>query len=84
MLAFVIISAMAIAGYAGAPLWVVLFGVAGIASEGWWSKLQVLRQQPGRPWSTKMKGYFVTGIVGNIVLSAIGYGAGRILRATVG
>ena len=84
MLAYVIISAMAIAGYAGAPLWVVLFGVAGIASEGWWSKLQVLRQQPSQPWSTKTKTYFVVGILGNIVLSAISYGAGRIVRATVG
>ena len=84
MLAFVIISGMAIAGYAGAPLWVVLFGVAGIAWEGWWSKLQLLRQQPRQPWSTKTKTYFVAGIVGNIVLSAVGYGAGRILRATVG
>jgi hypothetical protein len=84
MLTFVIISAMAIAGYAGAPLWVVLFGVAGIASEGWWSKLQVLRQQPSQPWSTKTKTYFVAGILGNIVLSAISYGAGRIVRAAVG
>lgn len=84
MLAFVIISAMAIAGYAGAPLWVVLFGVAGIASEGWWSKLQLLRQQPSQPWSTKTKTYFVAGILGNIVLSAISYGAGRIVRAAVG
>ena len=84
MLAYVIISAMAIAGYVGAPFWVVLLGVAGIASEGWWSKLQSLRQQPSQRWSTKMKAYFVTGIVGNIVLSAISYGVGRIMRATVG
>jgi hypothetical protein len=84
MLAYVIISAMAIAGYAGAPLWVVLFGIAGIVPEGWWSKLQLLRRQPGQPWSTKTKTYFVAGIVGNIVLSAISYGAGRIVRAAVG
>ena len=84
MLAYVIISAMAVAGYAGAPLWVVLFGVAGIASEGWWSKLQSLRQQPSQPWSTKTKAYFVTGILGNIVLSAISYGVGRIVRVAVG
>lgn len=84
MLAYVINSAMAVAGFAGAPLWVVFFGVAGIASEGWWRKLQLLRQQPSQRWSTKMKAYFVTGILGNIVLSAISYGAGRILRATVG
>jgi len=84
MLAYVIVPAMALAGYAGAPLWVILFGVAGIASEGWWSKLQLLRQQPRKPWSTKVTAYFVTGILGNIVLSAISYGAGRILRAMVG
>ena len=84
MLAYVIISAMAIAGYAGAPLWVVLFGVAGIASEGWWSKLQSLRQLPSQRWSTKMKAYFVTGIVGNIMLSAISYGVGRIVRVAAG
>ena len=84
MLAYVIVPAMAVAGYAGAPLWVVLFGVAGIASEGWWSKLQLLRQQPRQPWSTKVTAYFVTGILGNIVLSAISYGAGRIVRATLG
>lgn len=84
MLAYVIISAMAVAGYVGAPLWVVLLGVAGIASEGWWSKLQSLRQQPSQRWSTKMKAYFVTGIVGNIVLSAISYGVGRIVRVAAG
>ena len=80
MLAYVIVPAMAVAGYAGAPLWVILFGVAGIASEGWWSKLQLLRQ----PWSTKVTAYFVTGILGNIVLSAISYGAGRMVRVAVG
>lgn len=81
MLAYVIFPAMAFAGYAGAPLWVVLFGVAGIATEGWWGKLQRLRLQP---WSTKTTAYFVAGIVINFGLSIAGYGVGRIVRATTG
>jgi hypothetical protein len=84
MLAYVIIPAMGIAGYAGAPLWVVLFGAAGIATEGWWSKLQQLWRQPGRPWSTKTTAYFITGVIGNIVLSAISHGIGRLARAAIG
>ena len=84
MLAYVIVPAMAVAGYAGAPLWVVLFGVAGIASEGWWGKLQLLRQQPSQRWSTKVTAYFVTGILGHIVLSTLAYGIGRMVRAAVG
>ena len=84
MLTFAITALMALAGYAGAPWWVTLFGVVGIASEGWWMKVQRLRQHPDQPWSTKVKAYFVTGILANIGISAIGYAVGRILRAALG
>jgi hypothetical protein len=84
MLAYVILPAMAIAGYLGAPVWLVLFGVAGIASEGWWAKLQRLRQQPRQPWSTKVVAYFVTGILANLALAALSFAAGRLVRATLG
>lgn len=84
MLAYVIIPAMAAAGYAGAPAWIVLLGIAGVASEGWWDKLQRLRQQPRQPWSTKTTAYFISGIVGNLTLSLLAYLAGHILRAAVG
>ena len=84
MLPYLIIPAMAVAGYLGAPWWVVLLGAAGIVSEGWWLKVQRLRQRPRQPWSTKTTAYFVTGILANIGLSAVSYGIARIVHAMAG
>ena len=81
MVAYILIPGMAIAGYAAAPFWVVLFGVAGIASEGWWIKLRQFYLRPRPSWSAKITTYFVTGILANIGLSALAYGAGRLARA---
>ncbi|MBX9590781.1 MAG: hypothetical protein K2X43_15840 [Hyphomonadaceae bacterium] len=83
MLTYVTLAAMAAAGYLGTPLWVVLLGMAGIASEGWWMKLQRLRQHPDERWSNKVTAYFVTGLVANIGLSAVAYALGRLAR-TIG
>lgn len=84
MLAYLILPVMAAAGYTGFPPWVVLLGVAGIASEGWWAKLDRLRQHPDERWSTKVTAYFVTGILTNIGLSAVAYAAGRLARSLAG
>lgn len=84
MLIYVIILIMGLAGYAGAPVWFVLLGAAGLTLEGWWMKLRLLRQEPRMPWSSKITTYFVTGIVANIAYAALTYGAGRIIRVVQG
>jgi hypothetical protein len=84
LLAFVIVPLMAAAGYAALPPWVVLLGIAGLADEGWWAKVQQLWRSPRDAWSTKVRAYFVTGVVANLGLSAAAYAAGRALRALLG
>jgi hypothetical protein len=84
LLAFVVVSLMAVAGYALLPPWVVLFGVAGMADEGWWAKVQQLWRSPRAAWSTKVRAYFVTGLAANVALSAAAYAAGRVVRALIG
>ncbi len=44
---------------------------------GWWRKVQLLRQHPQVPFSTKMTTYLVVSIVINIGLAAASYLAGR-------
>lgn len=84
MLAFLIIPLMALAGYAAMPAWVVLLGVAGMADEGWWTKVQQLWRNPRAVWSAKVRAYFVTGVMANIGLSAVAYGMGWAARALLG
>jgi hypothetical protein len=83
MLTYILLAIMAAAGYAAAPWWVVLLGVAGIASEGWWAKLPWLHR-PGPAWSAKITTYFVSGLLANVGVSALAYGAGRLARAMAG
>lgn len=84
MLAYAIILAMGLAGYAGTPWWLVLLGAACLTLDGWWMKLRLLHQHPRVPWSSKIMTYFVTGILGNIGFAALSFGVGRIARAAVG
>ena len=84
MLAYGIIAAMAVAGYLAAPAWIVLLGVAGAISEGWWRKLWPRPNEALSAWSSKTWTYFVTGILASIGLSAIGYNLGRLTRHLIG
>jgi hypothetical protein len=74
--------ALALAGYANAPAWLVLAGAACLTLDGW---------RPWRParsarivWSSKTTTYLVTGIIADIGLAALAYVAGRMLRMLLG
>jgi hypothetical protein len=77
MLEFLILAAMALAGYAGGSGWLTLAGAVAMTVGGWWRKVQLLRQHPQVPFSSKMTTYLVVSIVINIGLTAASYVAGR-------
>jgi hypothetical protein len=80
MLEFLVLGAMAVAGYTGGSGWLVLAGAAALTIGGWWRKLQLLREHPQVPFSTKMTTYFVAGVVANLLFSLAFLMAGRALR----
>ena len=84
MLAYAVLAAMTLAGYFAAPVWLVLLGVVGLLSEGWWLKMRRLWQEPRMPWSTKITAYFVTGVAASIGLSAVAFYLGRMARVLLG
>lgn len=84
MFLFVIVPLMTVAGYAALPPWVVLLGIGGMAEEGWWAKVHELWRHPRTGWSTKIRAYFVTGLVANVAVAATAYAIGRALRAVLG
>jgi hypothetical protein len=80
MRALPIVAIVALAGYAGAPWWwSVVCGGACLTLEGWWDKLKSMRRHAA-PWSTKITTYFVTGVLSNLCLAALGYGFGWLVR----
>ena len=84
VIAYAVILAMGLAGYAGAPWWVALAGAACLALGSWRVQLWRLARQPRVAWSSKTTTYFVTGIVLDIGLAGLSFGAGRIARAALG
>jgi hypothetical protein len=84
MLTYAAILAMGLAGYAGAPWWLVLPGAAWLTLGSWGGKLLPLDRQPRVFWSSKTTTYFVTGVCLDIVLAALGFGAGRLARMFAG
>ena len=84
MLEFLILAAMAFAGYAGGSGWLVLAGTAAMMVGGWWRKMQLLRQHPQVPFSSKMTTYLVVSIVINVGFTAASYIAGQVLRRWLG
>jgi hypothetical protein len=81
MLEVLILAAVAIAGYADAPWWSAPLGAGGVTLTAWWRKVQLLRQHPRVPFSTKMTAYLVVSILINLGFALGSYLAGRLLRA---
>jgi hypothetical protein len=82
MLTYAVILALGLAGYLGAPGWVVPAGAAGLTLDGW--RLWRLGPRSRIDWTSKTTTYFVTGVVANLVLAALAFGVGRIVRALLG
>ena len=57
MLEFLILAAIACAGYAGGSGWLALAGAVALTVGGWWRKVQLMRQDPQVPFSSKMTTY---------------------------
>ncbi len=79
MVTYAVILALWLAGYMNGPAWLVLPGAACLTLDGWrpWR----LGRQARGPWTSKATTYFVTGVVADLVLAALSFGAGRIARA---
>jgi hypothetical protein len=76
---WLIVIVISLAGYVEAPAWFILLAAFGLTIEGWWGRLGLLRHSP-RAISTKKTAYFVTGLISNLGLAALGYLVGRMLR----
>jgi hypothetical protein len=84
MLELLILAAMASAGYAGGSGWLVLAGTAAMMVGAWWRKLQLLRQHPQVPFSSKMTTYLVVSVMINFGFAAASFVAGQALRRWLG
>ena len=84
MLEFLILAAVAVAGYVGAPGWWVLLAAAAMTIAGWWRKVTLLRQHPQVPFSSKMTTYLVASIAINVGFATLSLLAGRGVRFLLG
>lgn len=78
LLEWTLLALVALAGFAGAPLWFALLAAAGLTIDDW-AKMWPLRS-PAVTLSAKMITYFVTGILANIFYAAVGYAVGAAAR----
>jgi hypothetical protein len=83
MFTYAVILALGLAGYWGGRWWLVLAGAAALTLGAWWTKLLKLTREPRVAWSSKTTTYFVTGVVLDIALATVSFGAGRIVRAAL-
>jgi hypothetical protein len=81
-LTYAVMLALAAAGYVLAPAWTILAGAACLTLAGWrpWR----LGPHSHIAWTSKTTTYFVTGILADLALAALSYGAGRIVRVLLG
>ena len=77
MLEFLILAAMAVAGYEGGSAWLALAGAAAMTVGSWWRKVALLRQHPTVPFSSKMTTYLVVSIAINLAFATASLVAGR-------
>ena len=80
MLEFLILAAVAFAGYAGGVGVVGAAGGGAMTIAGWWRKVKLLRQHPQVPFSSKMTTYLVASIAINLGFATVSLLAGRIAR----
>ena len=76
-LEFLILAAVAYAGYAGAVGWWALVGAAAMTAAAWARKIRLLRQHPQVPFSSKMTTYLVVSIAVNVAFATVALIAGR-------
>jgi hypothetical protein len=78
MVTYAVLLALAAAGYANAPAWLVPAAAACLTLDDW--QLWRLGRQVRASWSSKTVTYLVTGVIADLGLTAIAFGAGRVLR----
>lgn len=81
-LGFAVVLALGTAGYGQAPAWLVPAGAACLTVAAWrpWR----LERQVRSAWTSKTTTYLVTGIVADLGVAGLAFGAGRMLRALLG
>ena len=84
MLAFAVLAAVSLAGYAGTSWWLVVPAATLLTLQSWWSRLWRLGEPGHDPWSRKITAYFVTGIAADLVMAVVAFGLGRALRWMLG
>jgi hypothetical protein len=84
MLEFLILAAIAFAGYAGGSGWLALAGAVALTIGGWWRKVQPMRQAPQVPFSSKMTTYLIVSVGINLGFAAASLIAGRAARYLLG
>jgi hypothetical protein len=79
---YTFILAMGAAGYLDAPRWLVLPGAAALVLADWG-----LRGPPPLSrmvWTSKTTTYFVAGVAANLILAALAFATGRVVRLLPG
>ena len=84
MLDFLILAAIAFAGYAGGSGWLVPAGAVALTVGGWWRKVQLMRQEPPVPFTSKMTTYLFVSIGINLGFAAASLVVGRAARFLLG
>jgi hypothetical protein len=79
---YVLILALALAGWLGAPGWLALVGAAGLTLADW--GLRGLPPSARMAWTSKTTTYFATGIVANLILAALALAAGWVAHWMLG
>jgi len=79
---YAFILALALAGYLDAPAWLALPGAAGLTLADW--GLRGLPPTARMAWTSKTITYFATGVVANLILAALAFAAGRVMRLLLG
>jgi hypothetical protein len=84
MLAFGVLAALGLAGYAGWSWWMAVPAAGLLTLQSWWVPLWRLGEPDQYPWSKKITAYFVTGVVADLVMAVAAFGLGRVLRWMIG
>ena len=82
MVTYAVTLALGLAGYLEASAWLVLLGAGCLTLNSWrpWR----LGPHSRIDWTSKTMTYFLTGVIANLILSALSFGGGRIVRGLLG